>query len=89
MGKRDEFNHYDQMIAPRLDKLNSMKHSFIYTPDWVRNGDKGIASIDGGIEMGQHCLMNAVQCNLMFDDNTPMDERLPGGLTGWIAENIL
>jgi hypothetical protein len=33
--------------------------------------------------------MNAVQCNLMFDDNTPMDERLPGGLTGWIAENIL
>jgi hypothetical protein len=89
MGKHDEFNHYDQMIAPRLDKLKSMKHSFIFTPDWVRNGDKGIASIDGGIEMGQHCLMNAVQCNLMFDDNTPMDERLPKGLTGWIAENIL
>ena len=39
--------------------------------------------------MGQHCLMNAIQANLMFDDNTPMDERLPRGLTGWLAENIL
>ena len=28
--------------------------------------------------------MNAVQANLKFDDGTPMDERLPRGMTGWI-----
>lgn len=89
IGRRDEFHDYEEEIAPRLDRLKRMKHCFLFIPEWVRNGDKGIASIEGGIEMGQHCLMNAVQCNLMFDDNTPMDERLPGGLTGWIAENIL
>ncbi len=85
LGKRDEFHDYREELVPRLPKLESMKHCFIYTPDWVRNGDKGVASIYAGIEMGQHCLMNGVQANLMFDDKTPMDERLPHGLTGWIA----
>ena len=36
--------------------------------------------------MGQHCLMNAIQSNLMFDDGTPMEPRLPRGVTGWIAD---
>ncbi len=85
LGKRDEFHSYKEELVPRLPRLERMKHCFIYTPDWVRNGDKGVASIYAGIEMGQHCLMNGVQCNLMFDDGTPMDERLPQGLTGWIA----
>ena len=65
-----------------------MKHCFIYTPDWFRNGDKGIASINFGFEMGQHCLMNGIQSNLMFDDGTPMDDRLPDGVTGWIARTV-
>jgi hypothetical protein len=30
--------------------------------------------------------MNGIQANLMFDDGKPMDERLPEGLTGWIAK---
>ena len=68
---------------PRLEK---MKHCFIFTPDWVRNGDKGVASINFGFEMGQHCLVNSVHSNLIFDDGTPMEERLPDGLTGWIAQ---
>ncbi len=88
MGKRDELNDYVLDVVPRLPKLNSLKNCFIFTPDWVRNGDKGIASINGGIEMGQHCLMNSIQANLMFDDGTPMDERLPRGLTGGIAELV-
>ena len=86
MGKRDEFNDYKEEIVPRLPKLEALKNCFVFTPEWVRNGDKGIASINGGIEMGQHCLMNGIQANLMFDDGTPMDERLPRGLTGWIAD---
>ena len=88
LGKRDEFHDYQKELVPRLPRLERMKHCFIFTPDWVRNGDKGVASIYAGIEMGQHCLMNGVQCNLMFDDGTPMDERLPHGLTGWIADVV-
>lgn len=85
-AKRDEFHDYDKEVAPWLDRLGKMKHCFIFIPEWTRNGDKGIASIEGGIEMGQHCLMNSIQANLMFDDGTPMEERLPDGVTGWIKE---
>ncbi len=88
LGKRDELHSYSEELVPRLPKLESMKHCFVYTPDWVRNGDKGVASIYVGVEIGQHCLMNAVQVNLMFDDGTPMDGRLPNGLTGWIADVV-
>lgn len=86
IGRRDEFNKYEEKIAPQLERIASMKHCFAFVPDWVYNGDGGIASIIGGIEMGQHCLMNEVQANLTFDDGTPMDERLPRGMTGWIAD---
>ncbi len=84
-GLRDEFNDVPGTLEKRLPRLRKMKHFFQFTPEWVRNGDGGIASIVGGIEMGQHCLMNGVQANLMFDDGTPMDERLPHGMTGWLA----
>ena len=85
MGKRDEFNDYQGKIVPRLPRLNKMKHCFIFTPDWVYNGDKGIASINFGTEMGQHCLVNPMHSNLLFDDGTTMDERLPRGLTDWLS----
>ncbi len=85
MGKRDEFHDFSKDVAPRIPRLERMKHCFIYTPEWVRNGDRGIASINFGIEMGQHCLVNAMHSNLKFDDGTPMEERLPDGVTGWIA----
>ena len=84
--KRDEFHPFEENLINRMNRLEKMKNVFLFLPEWTRNGDKGIASIDGGIEMGQHCLMNAVQANLMFDDGTPMDPRLPDGLTGWIAD---
>lgn len=88
-GKRDEITHFDVNIAPRIPRLKKMRKVFIFTPDWVYNGDKGIASINFGFEMGQHCLMNGIQSNLMFDDKTPMDPRLPEGLTGWIRDNVI
>ena len=83
---RDEFHPYEEKLKDRIERLHMMKKVFLYVPEWTRNGDKGIASIDGGIEMGQHCLMNAIQSNLMFDDGTPMEPRLPRGVTGWIAD---
>ena len=85
LGRRDEFHNYEKEVAPRLSDLRAMKHCFIFIPEWVRNGDGGIASIFGGVEMGQHCLVNSMHINLMFDDGTPMEERLPEGVTGWLA----
>ena len=85
IGKHDELNDFATLVQPRLERLKRMKNCFIYTPEWVQNGDKGIASINFGIEMGQHCLVNPMHCNLMFDDGTPMEPRLPHGVTGWIA----
>lgn len=82
--RNDEFTDPKDTEA-RIARLENQKNCFIFAPEWVRNGDHGVASINFGTEMGQHCLMNAVHSNLMFDDGTPMDERLPNGLTGWIA----
>ncbi|HKM34849.1 MAG TPA: hypothetical protein VJY54_08910 [Lachnospiraceae bacterium] len=86
IGKRDEFHSFEKKVKPRLSRLEAMERCFIYTPEWVCNGDRGIATINLGVEMGQHCLMNAIQANLMFDDGCPMDSRLPQGLIGWIDE---
>lgn len=55
-------------------------------PEWVYNGDGGIASIDYGMEMGQHCMINWIQHNLMFDNGKSADERLPKGVTGWVKD---
>ncbi len=87
-GKRDEITGFEENVTPRIPRLQKMKNVFLFTPDWVYNGDKGIASINFGFEMGQHCLMNGIQSNLMFDDGTPMDPRLPNGVTGWIADYL-
>lgn len=84
IGKHDEFNPFKEEIEPRISKLKSMKHCFCFTPEWVYNGDGGIASIDVGIEMGQHCLINAMHVNLMFDDGRPMYDYLPEGIIGWM-----
>ena len=86
MGKRDEMHDFKTEVEPRLAKLNKMKRCFVFTPDWVKNADGGVASINFGFEMGQHCLMNAIQSNLKFLDGTPMDTRLSRGMTGWLDE---
>lgn len=86
MGQHDEFHDFNTEVLPKLEAIKKNPRTFVYTPEWVQNGDKGIASINFGIEMGQHCLMNAVHSNLKFDDDTLMDERLPRGITGWIDE---
>ena len=85
-GKRDEFHSYEEEILPRIPRLEKMKHCFIFTPDWVYNGDGGVASINFGKEMGQHCLINSMHTNLKLDDGTILDSRLPNGVTGWLRD---
>lgn len=85
-GRHDEMADFDECIKPRLHALESMKNCRLFLPEWVYNGDGGIASVFYGFEMGQHCMINWVQNNLMFDSGKPADPMLPGGVTGWIKE---
>lgn len=88
IARHDEFNDYEKVVLPRLPRLRKMKHCLIFIPEWVRNGDHGIASLNFGVEMGQHCLINPMHCNMMFDDGTPMESSLPHGVTGWLSEML-
>ncbi|MBO7639102.1 MAG: hypothetical protein J6S91_09015 [Treponema sp.] len=88
ISRHDEFNDYEKVVLPRLPRLRKMKHCFIFIPEWVRNGDHGIASLNFGVEMGQHCLINPMHCNMMFDDGTPMEDSLPQGVTGWLSDML-
>ncbi len=83
-GKHDELADFDQCIVSRMEKLMSLDNCLCFFPEWVYNGDGGVSSVFYGIEMGQHCMINWVQHDLMFDDGTPADRRLPDGVTGWV-----
>lgn len=85
-GKHDEMAVFDKCIVPRIEKLEQMKNCICFFPEWVYNGDGGVSSVFYGLEMGQHCMINWVQHDLMFDDGTPADERMPRGVTGWISD---
>ena len=88
IGKHDEFVSFEEVIKPRLERISKIKGSRVFTPEWVYNGDGGIASINFGMEMGQHCLVNPMHYNLMFDNGKPMDESLPQGITGWLHDAL-
>lgn len=83
-GRHDEMADFDKYISPREEKLRSLKNCICFFPEWVCNGDGGAASIYYGLEMGQHCMINEVQADLMFDSGKPACEELPEGVTGWI-----
>lgn len=83
-GKHDEMVDFETYIVPHIEALQQMHNIICFFPEWVYNGDGGVSSVFYGIEMGQHCMINWIQHNLMFDDGTPADERLPDGITGWI-----
>lgn len=83
-GKHDELVNFQEYVAPRVEKLMQMEHCICFFPEWVYNGDGGISSVFYGIEMGQHCMINWFQHDLIFDNGTPADDRLPDGVTGWI-----
>lgn len=87
-GKHDELVPFNEVVTPHIDKLLSLDNVSTYYPDWVRNGDGGIAQMNPWVEMGQHCLNNQVTSNLMFTDGTSYDSELfPDGMTGWIRDH--
>lgn len=85
-GQHDELAPFDECIQPHLDRIQKLKHCLPFFPEWVYNGDGGLSSVFYGFEMGQHCMINWIQNDLMFDNGTPADERLPDGFTGWIRD---
>ncbi|MBR4245595.1 MAG: hypothetical protein IKQ13_01205 [Treponema sp.] len=84
IAKHGELADFDKEVAPRLERLNRMKKCYVFTPEWIYNGDGGIASINFGFEMGQHCLVNPMHCNLIYDDGRPMYKELQNGIIGWL-----
>ncbi len=83
-GRHDEMATFEDCITPHIEKLNSLPNCICFFPEWVYNGDGGVGSVFYGFEMGQHCMINWIQNNLMFDDGRAADERLPNGITGWV-----
>lgn len=86
VAKHDELVPYDANVAPVRDKLLALDKMELTELEWVRNGDKGIATLNFGLEMGQHCICNQVANNLIYDDGTPYDENHPEGVTAWFAK---
>lgn len=83
-SRHDEMTRFDECIAPREEELQGLENCICFFPEWIHNEDKGVASVNYGIEMGQHCIINPVQANLIYNDGTCYDERLPKGVTGWV-----
>jgi hypothetical protein len=72
------------VAAIRIEALEKLDNCICFFPEWVYNGDGGVSSVFYGFEMGQHCMINWIQHNLMFDSGKPADTRIPNGVTGWI-----
>ena len=78
-GRRDECVPFDMVIRPILPILQGMPGTELYLPDFVRRANGCVASNLSGIQMGQHCINDEMQENLMFLDGTPMDPLHPEG----------
>lgn len=87
-GRYDEMADFNECIAPFEKELNALPDTICFFPKWVYNGDGGVSSVFYGFEMGQHCMINWIQNNLIFDDGTPADERLKNGITGWVRSIV-
>jgi len=85
-ARHDEFGAFKYISQSDMEAFERDPDVICYFPEFLRNGDKGIASLYFGIEMGQHCMITQVQANLMYDDGTPYLPELPEGVTGWIKE---
>lgn len=77
---------FDECVEPHLNTLKGMKNVELFLPEWVYNGDGGVASVFYGFEMGQHCMINWVQTDLRFANGKVAEGFGYDGVTGWIKE---
>lgn len=85
-GRHDEMADFEECVEPYLEKLRTMKNTELFLPEWVYNGDGGIASVFYGFEMGQHCMINWVQSDLRFDDGKAAEDFPYDGVTEWVKK---
>ena len=87
-SQSDEVVPFAWTVEPHLPRYRRMKNVITYLPELVMNRDGSVASNLSGVQMGQHCINNAVQNDLLFEDGTPMCPALPGGVTGWLRQQL-
>lgn len=87
-GENDELVPFQLTVAPHLPRYEAMPNVTLYLPELVLNRDGSAASNISGIQMGQHCINNAVQNDLRFADGSPMCPELPDGVTGWLRQHL-
>lgn len=86
VAKHDEFGVWERITENDLHNFENANNIICYFPELLRNGDGGVASLNFGIEMGQHCMITQLQANFMYDDGTPYIEELPDGMAGWFRD---
>ena len=87
-GLHDELVPFQLTVRPHLERYAAMENVQTFLPKLVLNRDGSVASNISGIQMGQHCINNAIQNDLMLADGTPMCAELPQGVTGWIRDTV-
>ncbi|MBE5778204.1 MAG: hypothetical protein E7331_02595 [Clostridiales bacterium] len=88
-ARHDEVIPFDLTIRPHLERYAAMANVQTFLPELVFNRDGSVASnIAGTVQMGQHCINNALQNDLKFADGRLMNPELPEGVTGWMREKL-
>ena len=86
-SRNDEAVPFGLATEPNLPFFERSRHFRTWCPVLARRGDYGVASNAGdGFEMGQHCINDIVQQDLMYDDGRPCDPGIPEGITGLIRK---
>lgn len=87
-ARHDELVSFDLTVHPHLERYAAMPNVQTWLPELIFTRDGGVASNIAGVQMGQHCINNAVQNDLRFADGRLMNPELPEGVTGWIREKV-
>lgn len=86
-SRTDEAVPFEWTTGPNMPFFERSRHFQTYCPVLVRRGDRGVASVvDDGFQMGQHCINEEVQQDLMYLDGSPYDRGIPDGITGLIRK---
>lgn len=87
-ARHDELVSFGFTVQPHVERYASMTNVQTWLPELIFTRDGGVASNIAGVQMGQHCINNAVQNDLRFADGRLMNPELPEGVTGWIREKL-
>ena len=86
-SRNDEAVPFELATAPNMPFFEASPRFRTFCPVLIRRGDHGVASNPfSGHEIGQHCINDIIQQDLMYDDGQPCDPGIPEGITGLIRK---